>query len=40
MMWIVVIGLLITLWSISLVIWLLWKWLPPGEEVYHPNQDR
>jgi hypothetical protein len=38
MMWLVLIGLPITLWIISLLIWLLWKWIPPGNEVRHPPE--
>jgi hypothetical protein len=24
---------LVTLWTMAFFIWLLWKWLPPGDEV-------
>jgi hypothetical protein len=30
MMWLVLIGLPITLWIISLLVWLLWKRMPPA----------
>lgn len=35
-MWTVLIGFLVTLWIISLSIWLLWRWKPPGNEVHRP----
>jgi hypothetical protein len=34
-MWVFIIGFLITLWGIGLLIWLLYKWIPPDEGVYH-----
>lgn len=33
---VIVILFLITLWLMGLMIWLLWKWLHPGEEVHRP----
>ena len=35
-MWLTLIGFLVTLWSLSLVIWLLWKLIRPGDEVHRP----
>jgi hypothetical protein len=37
-MWILLIGFLITLWAMALLIWLLWRWIRPGNEVHRPTQ--
>jgi len=37
-MWVLLIGFLITLWAISLLIWSLWRWIRPGNEVRRPTQ--
>jgi hypothetical protein len=34
---VIVILFLITLWAMAWLIWLLWKWLHPGEEVHRPR---
>jgi hypothetical protein len=34
---VIVILFLVTLWAIACLIWLLWKWLTPGEEVHRPQ---
>ena len=30
---------LVTLWAMAFLIWLLWKWLPPGGLVHRPPRD-
>lgn len=37
---VIVILFLITLWVIAFLIWLLWKWLTPGEGVHRPPRGR
>lgn len=37
-MWSLFILLPLTLWAIAILIRLLWKWLPPGDEVRRPPQ--
>ncbi len=37
-MWLLLIMFLITLWAIALLIWLLWKWNPPGDDVHRAAQ--
>ena len=39
-MWVLLIGFLITLWLIAFLIWLIWKWIPPGGEIHRPPQGR
>ena len=34
---VIVILFLVTLWVIAFLIWVLWKWLTPGEEVHRPS---
>jgi hypothetical protein len=36
--WPLLIMFLITLWAIALMIWLLWKWTPPGDVVRRDAQ--
>jgi hypothetical protein len=37
--WVFIIGFFITLWAIGFLIWLLWKWIPPGSEAHHPPEN-
>jgi len=37
-MWLLIM-FLVTLWAIALLIWLLWKWNPPGDDVHHGAQS-
>jgi hypothetical protein len=30
---------LVTLWAMAILIWLLWKWLPPGGRMHRPPRD-
>jgi len=37
---VIVILFLITLWAMACMIWLLWKWLHPGNDVRRPPGGR
>ena len=38
-MWLTLIGFLLTLWAVSLLIWLPFRWMRPGDKVHRPPVD-
>jgi len=37
---VILILFLITLWAMAFLIWLLWKWFQPGNDVRRPHGGR